>query len=74
MNNQAQGFNRPESLIGEHEAAALLDLKVGTLRNDRVTRRIGIPFVKMSSAVRYRPSDLIAFIERHVVNAEREAA
>lgn len=52
----------PGDLIDEREAAALLGLAVGTLRNWRALRQ-GPRFRKIGTrAVRYRRADVAAFI------------
>ena len=52
----------PGDLIGEREAAALLGLAVGTLRNWRALRQ-GPRFLKIGTrAVRYRRADVAAFV------------
>ena len=63
-----------EPLITEIEAAALLGLAVQILRDDRNKRRINIPFFKLGRSVRYRPSNLEAWLaKRSVVSAEEVA-
>lgn len=54
-------------LMNEHQAAALLSVAVKTLRNWRC-RGDGPKFVKLGGGklVRYRESDLVAFIELDV--------
>ena len=56
-----------QPLMNEHQAAALLGVAVKTLRNWRC-RGDGPKFVKLGGGrmVRYRESDLTAFIERDV--------
>lgn len=51
------------------EAAAYLNLKVKTIDAWRVSGKNSIPFVKMGSAVRYRKSDLDAWIAANVKTA-----
>ena len=50
-----------QALVDETRAAQLLDLRVKTLRRWRWAGR-GPRFVKLGSAVRYRPADLDEFI------------
>jgi hypothetical protein len=52
---------RSQALMDETRAAQLLDLRVKTLRRWRWAGK-GPRFVKLGSAVRYRPSDLDEFI------------
>ena len=54
-------------LLRNDEAAKFLNLSEKTLNKDRCTREIGIPFVKLGRAVRYRVSDLEKFIAERVV-------
>jgi Helix-turn-helix domain len=49
------------ALVSETEAARLLGLKVKTLRRWRWAGK-GPGFIKLGSAVRYRPADLDGFI------------
>lgn len=46
----------------EAEAAQILDLKPGTLGVWRSTKRYPLPFIKVGRLVRYRQSDLEAFL------------
>lgn len=55
------------NLATEKVAAAKLGLSHYTLRNARSTGRLGIPFVRIGRAVRYRMEDLQAFIDQHRV-------
>jgi excisionase family DNA binding protein len=54
------------------EAAAFLDLKPQTLAVWASTGRYGLPFYKCGRKVRYRQSDLDAFIERRRVTSTGE--
>ncbi len=49
-------------LVSEKEAAQFIDVKEGTLAVWRSTGRYGLPFVKVGSKVRYRRSDLEAWL------------
>lgn len=51
-------------LLDEQAAADFLDLKPGTLAVWRSVGRYGLPFVKVGHRVRYRRSDLVAWLER----------
>jgi len=55
----------PLELLNEYQTAKLLGCSVHTLRRDRWAGG-GIPFVKLSAAVRYRRADIDAFIEMRV--------
>jgi excisionase family DNA binding protein len=50
-------------LLTEQEAADLLTVSPGTLSVWRCTRRYALRFIKVGRAVRYRESDILAFIE-----------
>jgi len=56
------GAKSEDRLINEHETAARLGLAVATLRRWRWARR-GPRWVRIGAAVRYAPSDLLAFVE-----------
>jgi excisionase family DNA binding protein len=53
-----------DPLVSRAEAARLLGVKVGTLEVWASTGRYDLPFVKVGRLVRYRMSDLEAFIRR----------
>ena len=50
-------------LLDERAAAAVLDVAVGTLSVWRSTGRYALPFVKVGRKVRYRRTDLTAWLE-----------
>ena len=52
-----------KALLNEKEAAQYLDLAEGTLPVWRSTGRYQIPFIKIGANVRYRKSDLDAWLE-----------
>ena len=56
-------------LLTEREVVELYGLKLGTLRNHR-SKKIGIPFVKLQGKVRYRLSEIEAYIEKNLVNTQ----
>lgn len=56
-------------LLPPPEAAHLLGVTVGTMEVWRCTRRYALPYVKMGRLVKYRRSDLLAFIDSRVVGA-----
>jgi hypothetical protein len=56
--------NALEPLINEHECSRITGRSVPSLRRDRLLG-IGIPFVKLTSLVRYDPNDIRAYIERN---------
>ncbi len=53
----------PTALRTEKEAADYLGTTPGTLAVWRCTRRVVIPYIKIGKNVRYRQSDLDAFVE-----------
>ena len=53
----------PIPLRTEKQAAEYLGTTPGTLSVWRCTRQVKIPFIKIGKAVRYKQSDLDAFIE-----------
>lgn len=50
-------------LLDENSAATLLDVSPGTLSVWRSTGRYNLPFLKIGRKVRYRHSDLLAWLE-----------
>jgi hypothetical protein len=54
-------------LLDTKEAAAFLRLKPSTLNADRVTRRIGIPYMRIGRRIVYHRDDLANFAESMVV-------
>ncbi len=52
-----------DPLLSRKEAANLLGIKAGTLEVWASTRRYELPFVKVGRLVKYRLSDLQAFVE-----------
>ena len=56
-------------LLTEREVVDLYGLKLGTLRNHR-SKKIGIPFVKLQGKVRYRLSEIEAYIEKNLVQTQ----
>lgn len=53
-------------LLSEQEAAQILDTAPGTLSVWRSTGRYNLPFVKVGRKVRYRRSDLVAWLDARV--------
>jgi len=52
--------------LDERDVANMIGISVQTLRNDRCSKR-RIPYVKFGRSVRYRYSDVIAFMEAHKI-------
>ena len=55
-------------LLDEKQAAQVLDVEPGTLSVWRCTKRYKIPFIKVGRLVRYRRSDLEAWLESRTLN------
>ena len=51
-------------LLSEQEAADLLTCSPGTLSVWRSTGRYNLPFLKIGRMVRYRRTDLVAWLEK----------
>jgi hypothetical protein len=54
-----------ESLLTEQEYARLTKRSVASIRRDRQLRQ-GCPYVKLNALVRYRPSDIKAYLEHNL--------
>ena len=50
-------------LLTEGQVAELLGLKPQTLAAWRSTGRVEIPYVKIGKAVRYKPQDVVAYLQ-----------
>ncbi len=61
--NLAALLNAHANLLDEKAAAELLDVSPGTLSVWRSTGRYALPFLKVGRKVRYRRSDLMAWLE-----------
>ena len=68
--------NRTEQLLTERQAAEMLAVSFTTLATWRSKKRYTLPFVRLGAAraIRYRLSDVQAFIEAGLVAEEREKA
>jgi hypothetical protein len=55
-----------DELLTREEVARILNKKPSWLRY--AERKKLIPFVKVGQAIRYRPSDILGWIETHVVS------
>ena len=58
-----------DELLDEKEAAAILNVSVGTLQVWRSTKRYPLPYTKIGRSVRYKRSSLMRFIESRTVAA-----
>jgi predicted DNA-binding transcriptional regulator AlpA len=54
--------NNLETLINEHEVARVTGLSIATVRRWRLLRQ-GPRYLKIGAAVRYRPADVMAWLE-----------
>jgi hypothetical protein len=59
-----------EPLLDEHQYSAITGRSVASARRDRL-RRAGCPYVKLGSSVKYRPSDVRAYIAQNVRSTVR---
>lgn len=57
---------KQNELLDENQAAELLTVTPGTLSVWRSTGRYNLPFVKVGRKVRYRRSDLVAWLDTRV--------
>lgn len=57
-----------EQLLDEKQAAQHLTVSPGTLAVWRCTGRYSLPFLKIGRMVRYRRSDLDAWIEKQAIS------
>lgn len=58
------------TLLQPKQAAEYLGVSPGTLEVWRSTKRYPLPFIKVGRLVKYRQSDLDAFLESRTVGAE----
>ena len=56
-----------ERLLTESEVAEWLGLSPLTLRKWRCLRTHPLPFLKIAKLIRYRESDVLPFLERHMI-------
>jgi predicted DNA-binding transcriptional regulator AlpA len=61
-----------QQLLTEKQAAEMLSVSATTLATWRCKRRYALPFVRLGSAraIRYRASDIIAFINAGLVDGK----
>jgi excisionase family DNA binding protein len=53
-----------EKLLTPKEVAAILQVAVGSLAVWRCTKRVDLPFLKVGRSVRYRATDIEAFLRK----------
>ena len=63
----------PDPLLTPEESANLLRVSPGTLAVWRTTGRYNLPFVKCGGRVRYRLTDIQAFINSRLRNGHNDA-
>lgn len=52
------------AVFNQHTIAALRDCSIATVQRDRWIGQ-GIPFIKFGHSVRYRKSDVLAWLDKH---------
>ncbi len=57
----------PDSLLNRKEAAEFLGVVPHTLEVWATTKRYPLPYVRIGRLVKYRYSDLLAFVERNTI-------
>jgi len=57
--------------LNEKQVSEMTGLALPTLRNDRSLGR-GLPYIKLRKSVRYNESDVIAYMERHKIQTDRQ--
>lgn len=63
----------PETaLFGQQTIAAVRDCSTATLERDRWAGN-GIPFIKIGRAVKYRKSDVVAWLNEHIARQSTSA-
>lgn len=63
MHATAIEAHNPEQLLNEKESAEILTVKPTTLATWRSDKSQALPYVKIGRSIRYRRSDLLAFID-----------
>ena len=58
-----------ERYLQEKEVSKITGIALSTLRNYRAARR-GIPYTKYGTAVRYKYSDVIEYMETHKIETK----
>ena len=60
------------NLLDEKDAAARLNISITTLRTWRSTKRYPLNYLKIGRCVRYRPSDIEAFMDSRTISVGSE--
>jgi hypothetical protein len=72
QSERASAASKPlERLLTEREYANITGQSLATIRRARLLGT-GCPFVKLKWLVRYRPSDVLDYIERNVRSANND--
>ena len=66
-------LNTTEKLLNEHDVAHITGLSVASVRRWRLLRQ-GPKYLKIGSAVRYRYSDITAWLESRPTRGDRTRA
>ena len=66
--------NQLQRILSTKQASEFLGLATSTLEKDRITGRLGIPFLKLGRRVAYDLRDLEAWIDRHRRTSTSEVA
>ncbi len=69
MNSTQSPQSAPDARLAENEAAAYLGVKPTTLQIWRSTKRYPLAYIKVGRLVRYRLSDLDAFLAQRTRGA-----
>ena len=64
---------RDDVLLTRREVADLLQMREQTLATWKCNGRHGLPYVQVGRSIRYRPGDVQAWIDQHVVGDTAEA-
>lgn len=62
-----------ERTLTAKEAAAFLGVSPQSLNVWRCTKRYPLPYIKIGRMIRYRYSDLVAFLEQHATGDAQAA-
>jgi predicted DNA-binding transcriptional regulator AlpA len=65
--------NAIDNLLNEHDVARITGLSVASVRRWRLIRK-GPRYLKIGSAVRYKPGDVAAWLESRPAGGERTDA
>jgi predicted DNA-binding transcriptional regulator AlpA len=59
-------------LLDDQQLAEILGVSPKTIANWRCSKRLAIPYIKLSRSVRYRKADIAAYLATRTVNAMKE--